>query len=125
MNRKSSIVRTRNNNTMSDSEFFSFLRSGLRKLSLRGWKPISQVRLEARIPYIGPNKKRKYSYICSQCKGEFDAKSCAVDHIYPSGSLKSFEDLAGFCERLFTEKQNLQLLCSNCHQKKTNLERAS
>jgi hypothetical protein len=35
--------------------------------------------------------------------------------VIPAGSLKSFADLSGFCERLFVEKEGLILLFHNCH----------
>lgn len=43
-----------------------------------------------------------------------------VDHINPCGTLKSFEDVRGFVERLFCEAEGLRLLCEECHQKQTN-----
>ena len=51
-------------------------------------------------------------------------KEISVDHIVPAGSLKTYDDLPGFVERLFCEEDNLQILCKdNCHQAKTNKER--
>jgi 5-methylcytosine-specific restriction endonuclease McrA len=50
-------------------------------------------------------------------------KNINVDHICPAGSLKSAQDLPGFVERLFCEIDNLQILCSSCHDKKTKEER--
>lgn len=108
-------AKTRNSNSMTESAFFCYLRSALRKLSMRGWKPIAEIKMEARVPYTGDNKKRKYSYVCSICKKEVDGKSCAVHHIIPAGSLKTFEDLPAFCERLFVEKHGLMLICDGCH----------
>ena len=72
----------------------------------------------ARVPYTGPDKRRKWSYQCSQCKKLFKGTEVQVDHIEPCGSLKSFDDLAGFAERLFVETDGLQVLCSKCHKEK-------
>ena len=104
---------------MTEAEFFQFLRYTLRKASVY-WKPIAQVRKEARVPYKGKDKRRKYSYICAKCSGEFKAEDTNVHHIVECGSLNSFEDLAVFAERLFCEKQGLLLLCTNCHNKEHN-----
>jgi len=46
-----------------------------------------------------------------------------VDHVRPAGALRSFDDLPGFVARLFCEKEGLQVLCNECHLKKSNLER--
>lgn len=106
-----------NANTMSSSAFFSWLRSGLRRMSSRGWKPIAQVKKEAQVPYKGENKRRKFSYVCSICKGEFAATEINVHHTIEVGSLKSFDDLPEFCKNLFCEKELLQVVCSKCHDK--------
>ena len=47
-----------------------------------------------------------------------------MDHIVPCGSLKSYDDLAGFAERMFCEAMG-SALCKECHQDKTNAERAA
>lgn len=49
------------------------------------------------------------------CKEWFPNKETEVDHIVPAGSLRSFEDLPGFVERLFCSKDGLRLLCKTCH----------
>ena len=123
--RKSSkprIVRTRNAGTMTESAFWSFIRSALRQKS-RWWKPILQCKLEARRAYKGPNKRQKYEYQCKSCERWFQEKKINVDHIIPAGSLNCAADLPGFVERLFCEKDNLQVLCANCHDEKTKLEK--
>jgi 5-methylcytosine-specific restriction endonuclease McrA len=52
-------------------------------------------------------------------------KETQVDHIVPAGKLSSYKDIAGFCKRLFCEADGMQVLCVDCHQKKTNAERAA
>jgi len=107
-------VKPRNAGTMTDNQFFQWLRQTLRRASLH-WRPISQAKKEAQIPYIGPNKRRKYSYVCAECKGEFASTEINVHHNIECGNLKSFDDLPGFTERLFCEKQFLSVLCKTCH----------
>lgn len=120
--RKTKVVRTRNAGTMTESAFWSFIRSALRQKS-RWWKPITQCKLKARRPYKGPNKRQKFEYQCNFCKEWFPDKRVNVDHITPAGTLRSATDLPGFVERLFCEIDGLQVLCSKCHDEKTKQEK--
>lgn len=120
--RKSRVEKTRAGNTWSESKYFGFIRSGLRRMSSR-WPVKYQVMEEARRPYRGPDKRTKWEYQCNHCKQWFKTKDVAVDHIVPCGSLKTFDDLPRFVETLFCEKENLQVLCSGCHNIKTQEER--
>lgn len=115
-------VKTRNAGTMTESAFWSFIRSGLRQKS-RWWKPITECKLKAKRAYKGPNKRQKFEYQCNQCKNWFPEKQINVDHIVPAGSLNCAQDLPGFVERLFCEIEHLQVLCEKCHDKKTKLEK--
>jgi 5-methylcytosine-specific restriction endonuclease McrA len=120
--RKSRVVKTRNAGTMSESAFWSFIRSALRQKS-RWWKPITQCKLEAKRAYKGPLKRQKFEYQCNHCKEWFPEKKINVDHIVPAGSLNCGADLAPFVQRLFCEIDNLQCLCEDCHNVKTQLEK--
>jgi 5-methylcytosine-specific restriction endonuclease McrA len=120
--RVSKAVKTRNAGTMTESAFWSFIRSTLRQKS-RWWKPITQCKLEARRPYKGPNKRQKFEYECNNCHRWFPEKSINVDHIVGAGSLNCGADLPGFVDRLFCEQDNLQVLCEKCHDAKTKLEK--
>jgi 5-methylcytosine-specific restriction endonuclease McrA len=122
--RANAAPKTRNNGTMTESAFWSFIRSGLRQKS-RWWKPITQCKLNAKRTYKGPNKRQKFEYQCNSCKKWFAEKNINVDHIHPAGSLNCANDLPGFVERLFVEVEGLQILCSICHDKKTAKERES
>jgi 5-methylcytosine-specific restriction endonuclease McrA len=107
---------------MSESAFWSFIRSALRQKS-RWWKPIAECKAKAKRPYTGPLKRQKFEYQCNQCKGWYPEKQINVDHINPAGSLNNGSDLAGFIERLFCEIDNLQVLCEVCHNVKTKEEK--
>jgi 5-methylcytosine-specific restriction endonuclease McrA len=120
--RANASPKTRNNGTMTESAFWSFIRSGLRQKS-RWWKPITQCKLDAKRTYKGPNKRQKFEYQCNSCKKWFAEKNINVDHIDPAGSLNCANDLPGFVERLFCEVDNLQVLCSGCHNIKTQNEK--
>ena len=110
------------NGTMTESAFWSFIRSTLRQKS-RWWKPISIAKSLAKRPYMGANKKQKFEYQCNHCKKWFPDKMINVDHIVPAGTLSCADDLPGFVGRLFCEVDGLQVLCNSCHDIKTNKER--
>lgn len=116
------VPRTRNNETMTESAFWGSIRSALRQKS-RWWKPAAEAKLRARKAYKGPNKRRKWEYKCAKCKKYFMEKEINVDHIVPAGTLRCYDDLPGFVERLFCEVDGLQVLCNPCHDKKTQQER--
>ena len=120
--KKPRVAKPRNAGTMTESAFWSFIRSALRQKS-RWWKPITQCKLKARRPYKGPNKRQKFEYQCKQCEQWFPDKHVNVDHITPAGTLRCANDLPGFVERLFCEIDGLQVLCSKCHDKKTKKEK--
>lgn len=121
---KQRVPRTRNAGTMTESAFWGMLRSALRQKS-RWWKPIEEAKKLARRTYKGPNKRQRWEYQCAECKEWFKDKEVNVDHIIPAGSLKCYEDLAEFVRKLFCEVKDLQVLCTTCHNKKTQDERKS
>ena len=119
------VPRTRAGGRWTESRYFSFIRSALRKASTR--YPVKFDVLEA-ARRVKPKKKagrHRYEYQCAACKNWFPQKEVKVDHIQQAGSLKSYDDLPGFVERLFCEADNLQVLCDGCHDIKTAEERAN
>ena len=89
------VPKTRNDCTMTEAAYFGMLRSVLRR-GFRYWKPIQKARRDARVVYNGENKRRKWSYICAECGGEWMDKDVQVDRIQPVGTLRSLEDLPLF-----------------------------
>ena len=118
----SRVPKTRNAGTMTESAFWSFIRSALRQKS-RWWKPITECKLKAKRKYKGVNKRQRFEYQCNACKQWFAEKNINVDHIIGAGSLNCGADLDGFVNRLFCEADNLQVLCTTCHDAKTKLEK--
>lgn len=106
----------------TQARFWGFVRSGLRSASSR-WPPKYQALANAKRKYEGPNKRQKWEYQCASCGGWFPTKEVSVDHIEPVGTLKDYEDLPEFVQRLFCGIEGLQILCSSCHSKKTKEER--
>ena len=116
--KKSRVEKPYNCGTMSKAAFFSHIRSTLRNAS-RWWKPIAEAKKLARRAYKGINKRQKWEYQCNHCKNWFGDKEIDVDHILEAGSLKDYNDLPGFVERLFCEVEGFQVLCKECHKTKT------
>ena len=113
--RKQRVERTRAGGEWTEARFFQFLRSALR-LASRRWPPIARHALEdSRRKYIGPNKRQQWEYQCSSCSEYWKRTEVQVDHIVPCGQLKSFDDIQGFTQRLFVEKEGLQIVCKTCH----------
>jgi len=108
----------------STSKFFSFIRSALRKAFTR-WPPKYHVLALAK-SNVPKNRggRQRFEYECAICHGKFPQKIVEVDHIIPCGSLKSFDDLAGFVERMFCSINHLRVVCKPCHKAVTAKERA-
>lgn len=115
------VPRTRNAGTWTEAQYWGAIRSHLRR-GFKFWKPITATKLAARRKYEGENKRQKWEYQCAICGEWFNSKEVQVDHIVPCGSLKCYEDIAGFVERL-TAEEGYRLLCKPCHQEVTNEER--
>jgi len=61
---------------------------------------------------------------CQVCDQWVPTSKIAVDHIDPVVSVdEGFQDWNIFVDRLWCAKDNLQRICDDCHQKKTNAER--
>lgn len=115
------VPRTRAGGTLTESGYFSFIRSGLRAKWVR--YPVRyQVLRKASRPVTGQRHKTEYQ--CSVCEGWFKQKEVEVDH-YPNacGSLRTYEDLPRFCENLFCEEDNLRVICKTCHKEHSNEQR--
>jgi hypothetical protein len=115
------VPRTRNGGKWTQSMLMGRIRSALRRIWMY-YEPRKIAKNNARRTVKG--KRHKYEYQCSVCTKWFVSKMVEVNHKIPAGSLKTFEDLAGFCERLFCEDPNgYECTCKKCHQKITNEQR--
>lgn len=106
--------------TMTKSAFFEMIRNALRRVK---WKPRFVVLDEARRKLEPKRGNQKYEYQCSDCKCWFKGSEVEVDHIIPCGSLKCWEDVVGYAQRLYCEAELLRVLCRPCHLVRTNKER--
>lgn len=118
------VPRTRAGNTWTEARYWAFIRSALRGAWSR--YPVKHQVLKAARRTIKKgtkNTRATFEYPCADCGGWFEGKEVQVDHIKPTGSLRTYEDLPGFVSTLLCEADNLQIMCKPCHQKKTNEER--
>lgn len=124
---KPRVPRTRNDNTMTEAQFWGWIRSQLRRMSMR-WRPIYGILKDNRRA-VTPEDKAKWGnrirwvFQCSICRKWFPQKQIEVDHIIPCGSLRSYSDVGVFLERLLCERSGLRLACGECHSKVTEEQR--
>lgn len=97
------------------------LRSGTRRYPPK-YETLAEAKTEKKI-----NKKTgrlAQHYLCATCAEDFPAKEVQVDHIQPVVDPKiGFTTWDSFIERLFCDKDNLQILCKECHSLKTHEEK--
>lgn len=117
---KPKVPRTRNLNTLTETEFFSKIRTALRN-AFRYWKPMQQALELASRPSKSANKRIKKEYQCAHCKAWFQRNKVEIDHIEECGSLTCLDDVAEFIRKLTKEEVNAyQILCKDkCHKAKT------
>jgi hypothetical protein len=116
-------IKTRNNNSWTEARFTSFVKSALRNASQR-WPPKYQVLSEACVGQkINPKSGRLAKfYKCKRCQDDFVAKEVQVNHISPVIPVSGFDSWNGVIERMFCEKEGLEVVCIPCHKNITKLE---
>lgn len=108
------VARTRNAQSETQSQHMNKIRSMLRSLS-RWWKPM-QLALKASSTTYTVGRAKRVMFLCAQCNKLHERKNVEVNHIEPAGSLKDYNDLPSFCEKLFVEDiTKLEVLCKPCH----------
>lgn len=110
-------AKTRCGGQWTPARFSSFIKSALRSASNR-WQPKYQCKKDARTA--------RNTYTCAGCKKSYPSKSVRVDHIEPVVDTKrGFRTWDEYIERMFVERDGFQLLCMECHDFKTSLEKAT
>ena len=98
-----------------DSQVKSFAIASLRRASYR-WPGRYKAFAAAK---IGRNQ-----YVCSHCSAIKGRKDVNLDHILPVVDPEiGWVSFDVFIERLFCSENNFQVLCCDCHKKKTAVER--
>jgi hypothetical protein len=113
-----------NGGNWTKARFREFITSNLRKTSGK-WGPKLECQREARVD--------RGFYLCKCCnekvpwtkrEGGKRVQNVFVDHIDPViDPSTGFTTWDSFIDRLFCEKENLQILCKDCHDSKTSEER--
>lgn len=116
--------KTRCGGRWTEAKFVSFIKNNLRRASMK-WAPISEALKNARI--------KRGVYLCAGCHKEVPAsrkegrkrvKNVHVDHIEPVVvPWIGFQGWDVLVDRLFCEIKNLQVLCSKCHDIKSQQEK--
>jgi len=117
-----------NSNKWTVARFNSFIKSGLRILSNK-WPPKYEIRkaawLERGFYKCAGYLKKAHKVPASIVIKGVRKNNVFVDHIVPIIDPKvGFVDWNTVIERMFCEKENLQVLCKSCHERKSNDERA-
>ncbi len=103
--------------TLTNAGFFGLIRSALRRLSIR-WKPRTEYLNSVRRPKVNGGRS-KYEYLCESCSTWFIRAHIECDHRISCGSLRNFDDIGPFVQRLLCEKDGFRALCKPCHLKRT------
>lgn len=114
-----------NDSEWTPARFKSFIISALRTATRR-WPPKFKAMKEACIgrKTNKATNKLAYHYKCAHCKKLYVAKDIQVDHILPVvDTVNGFQGWDVFVNRMFCEKENLQVLCKPCHSIKTQMEK--
>jgi len=95
-------------------ELKDFLIRGLRALSYK-WQARSEAKKKARVS--------RGIYECASCKDNWRNKDICLDHIDPViDPVEGFKDWNEYIRRLFCDAEGFQVLCRDCHLKKSRAE---
>lgn len=120
----------RNGGAWTEARFRSFIRGGLRSISMR-WPPKNKVKQNARVQrgvYLCAGYKTKAHEVPASLPplpgNKRRINNSVVDHINPVvDPIRGFVSWDELIKRLFCEADGFQLLCHDCHKHKTNDER--
>lgn len=114
-----------NSGKWTQGQFNSFIKSILRAGSRR-WGPKYETLNAASVgKRINESSGRLANHFkCASCAGLFPASKVQVDHIEPIiDPVIGFTTWDDVVQRMFCEKENLQVLCLDCHAAKTAAEK--
>ena len=126
---KGAVMHPFNSGRWTQARFDSFVRSALRGASMR-WPPKYEVKKAARVERgkykcIG-YKRRSHIVPASLPPKEGNKRrinNVQIDHIIPIVPINGRSTWDEVIANLFCEIENLQVLCHECHKKKTGEER--
>ena len=120
-------IKPHNNGLWTAARYSAFIKGGLRQISHR-WPPKHAVKKEAwreRGIYLCAGYKKRAHKVPLSIKVDGKNKNNVfVDHISPVvDTKKGFVSWDEYIKRMFSEAKGLQVLCTECHKRKTADER--
>lgn len=117
-----------NNNQWTEARFNSFIKGILRAATYK-WGPKQSIKKKARVArgiylcagYSTPPHEVPLTLPPKQ--GKKRVPNIEVDHIVPVIPKEGFTSWDNVILRMFCEKEGLQILCKDCHERKTRDER--
>ena len=100
----------------------SVLRAGTRKYPPK-YETLNEAKTEKKKNELTGRIAQHFK--CAKCKQDFPAKGVQVDHKKPVVGKDGFTTWDSFINNLFCGKDNLQVLCTECHNIKSKKERAA
>lgn len=82
----------------------------------------SWVRDKVRTEVLGDARIERGKYLCEQCKTIIGPKEIDIDHKEPVIPLTGWVSFDDYIERLFCGKDNLRVLCKDCHKSVTKVQ---
>ena len=105
-----------------DSKFKYFIINLLRKGTFK-WIPRGEAKKRAKVQNgTYKNGNPKYGYQCNICKATYASGDVQVDHIEPVIGPEGFTTWDDYIHRMFCPVDNFQVVCSECHDKKSAKE---
>ena len=106
----------------SKSAYFSWVRGQIRR-GLWSRNPIKNYIKRVAAKPAPPGSRAKKVITCEFCGEDHAQSKIEVDHIIPAGSLKDWDDVGPFMERMLHPSGGYRLLCKPCHKTHTYAER--
>lgn len=115
--------KTRNGGEWTEARYRSFIKSALRGASQR-WPPKYKTLSDALVgKKINEKTGRMANHFkCNSCNKEFPQKDVEVNHKLPVVPVEGFTTWDVVIERMFCEKEGLEVLCKPCHKQVTKQE---
>lgn len=108
---------------MTEAGFRAWVRSSLRSASMRWGAKNDAIEAAAVGRGINPTTGRLAKlYRCSGCRGTFSRAQIQADHVRPVVPTTGWVSWDDFIDRLFSEVDGFQVLCKDCHHRKTQDE---
>lgn len=113
-----------NGGDWTKSRWMSFVKSALRSASSRyppKFKCLNAAKTGKKINWKTGRIAEHYK--CNSCNKEFTLKEVQVDHINPVVPVTGFTTWDEVINNMYCEQEDLQVLCTECHNNKSLLER--